>query len=412
MRGKKTTIGGDVFNHMRYPGGSSGMHHRRTPRSLSVLPLAISFAVIAATCGAATMASAATKQSAKAPIRTQIANDKRQIHKYLAKPKFRKPGPSLAASKLKGKTIMAVVTDEAVPVLEKILQGVEAAGAAAGLKVEPFDGNGSVTTKEKGIQEAVTQHMAGIITIGIESSTIEAALATAKKANIPVVAIAGQKPNDRVPHQGAGPNDFGEIALNYGLMAQLTTEDAIVRTRGKVKAALLGFPNNANSTWESGFVKATLAKCKGCKLLQTDTIPVPKWSTTVTPETESLLREFPTLNTIITCADSQAIFAAEGIKIAGATGHVHVYTIDGSTGAALKAVETGKVVVADPGGSGLSIGWAGVDQLLRGMLKMKPANSFSPFRFLDSANARGNVTSTTVVYGTNFVRGFKKLWGV
>lgn len=402
--------GREMFNSTGCRAGRAhGFRRPVAARTLAVSALGISLCLAFTAAGGAAGASA---QASKGSASSSIAQYKKQIDSYLPEPKFQAPGPPLDAAKVKGKTIMAVVTDEAIPILVGILHGVEAGGAAAGLTVDSFNGNGAVTTQEKGVQEAISEHAAAIVTVGIESSTIASALTAAKNAKIPVVAVAGQRPDFSETGQGAGPDDFGEIALNYGLIAQISTEDAIVDGNGKVDAALLGFPDNANSTWESGYVKSTLAKCSQCKLLKTDTISVAKWSTTVTPEVEALIREYPNLNTIITDADSQAIFAADAIKTAGATGKVHVYTIDGSVGAALKATATGSVVVADPGGSGLALGWASVDQALRAMLSMKAATSYVPFRFLDSSNLSGNVTSTTAVYGSSFVKGFEKLWGV
>lgn len=346
-----------------------------------------------------------------------VSKYRHQIHRELGKPTFHAPGPSLDAKDVKtvkGKTVMVVLTSEFAPILVNTLKGIQQAGKTVGLNVESYNGNDSVTTQEKGIKEAISQKVAAIITIGIESSTVSGTLGEAKKAGIPVIALLGQEPKVGVPGQGGGPDAFGVVSLDYPVAAQLTTKDAVIATKGKVKAAVLGFPDNAISSSEEHNAKKVLSACKGCKVLKTETIPIAKWSTTVTSETEALVREFPSMNSIIVAADGEALFAADGVNAAKASGRVHIYTMDGTPGAALKAVAGGNVITADPGGEAQWLGWQGVDDTLRALLGQKPEKRpFVPNRFFDASVLKSaNVTSAGGLYGKTYVSGFEKLWGV
>ena len=79
----------------------------------------------------------------------------------------------------------------------------------------------------------------------------------------------------------------------------------------------------------------------------------------------------------------------------------------------MSAVQKG-TFLSDVGQSSAWDGWALVDQALRAGLGLPPeANPNIPLRLVTAAQLQGaNSSSDSAIYGTSFVQGFKKLWGL
>jgi ABC-type sugar transport system substrate-binding protein len=109
-------------------------------------------------------------------------------------------------------------------------QGVQAAGAASGLKVHVFDGAGDPTKFNQGIQQAVSQHAAAIIIEGINPALVTAPLAQAKAAHIPVVEGQNTDPGSSLPDGIAA-----EVSNDFTLGGRYLAYRALADTNCKAK---------------------------------------------------------------------------------------------------------------------------------------------------------------------------------
>jgi ribose transport system substrate-binding protein len=107
-----------------------------------------------------------------------------------------------------------------------------------------------------------------------------------------------------------------------------------------------------------------------------------------------------------------AIFVVPAVQQSGVK-TVHVVTFNASS-AVLQDIQQGTIVTADPGQDNTWIGWASIDQAMRGILGLKPANPIQPVRYFDKSNLRGiTVTNESELFGSPaFRQGFMKLWGL
>jgi ribose transport system substrate-binding protein len=123
-----------------------------------------------------------------------------------------------------------------------------------------------------------------------------------------------------------------------------------------------------------------------------------------------VLRRNPDINYLVPVLDQMALFVSTGVRQSATK--VPVVSFNG-TPAVLSLVQKSNVVVADPGEDNIWIGWHTIDQAMRGMLKMQPANPAVPIRYFDQSNLKGvDVNDTSALYGTSYVDGYRKLWGV
>ena len=110
-------------------------------------------------------------------------------------------------------------------------------------------------------------------------------------------------------------------------------------------------------------------------------------------------------------------FAVAGIKAAGAQSRVKLGTVDGSASVLeliARQPDTG-VILFDIGTSLDWHGWADMDVILRVLTGAPvPASQHLPRRIFDATNiaAAGTPPSPLGGYGTSYVAGYSKLWGL
>jgi ribose transport system substrate-binding protein len=92
---------------------------------------------------------------------------------------------------------------------------------------------------------------------------------------------------------------------------------------------------------------------------------------------------------------------------------IPVVSFNGST-SALKYIQDDDIAAMDVGESVDWIGYAAMDQAFRLMLGKPAGNDKLPLRIWDSSNvtAAGSPPNLLDGYGTAYVSGFKKLWGL
>jgi ribose transport system substrate-binding protein len=384
----------------------------RQLKSVAVAAAAVTALTGLAGCGGSSSSSASGAGGGSGSTDAAVVSAaKAALTKDIALPTFT-PGESIDVSKLRGKTVAVIAHDQTSDELVEILQGTQEAGQAAGVKVLAFNGDKDVTKIQQYFTQAINQHVGAIVVDGIDPKVISGSLKDANAAKIPVIAAMNSPIDTSAPGQGAG-EAFAANAEppNYDL-GKLIVDKAIADSNGSVKAAIITFDNAVGKSAEQG-MNDELAKCGGCKVIQTVTIEPGDWPTKVSPEVQSLVRAHPDLNYVLVAADTMGIFATTGVKIAMKAGKVHVLGVDGSADAPLSLVKDGSIFAADPGSSPAWIGWAAMDQAYRAMLGVKPADPTVPYRWIDTAQlANANTKDFSTVYGTAYVDGFKKEWGV
>ncbi|MGH3493857.1 MAG: sugar ABC transporter substrate-binding protein [Sciscionella sp.] len=341
-----------------------------------------------------------------------VAHAKAAIAKNTAQPAFKAPGRSINVGTLRGTTVLVVAHDQVADELVGIAQGIQQAGAAAGVNVKVYNGNASVSTIQQGFTQGIQQHVGAIIIDGIDTKLITSSIAAAKGAGIPVVAVENSTPDPNSPGQGAGEGIYANAEPPNYLFGQLIADKAIADSGGQVNAAILTFNNPIAAAAVEG-MHAELSQCSGCKVVATATIEPANWPTQVATQTESIAKSNPSMNYVLTAADTMGIFAVSGVKLAAKSSSVHVLGVDGSGPATLALTKDSSVMQADPGSSPTWLGWAALDQSLRAMLKSPAADPTVPYRWIDKNQlANANPKDLTTVYGDSYVAGYKALWGL
>lgn len=376
--------------------------------------------ILVAACGssAPTSSSSSTTGLAKSTSTTGsaaslVSQAKAEIAKYTSTPTFSAPGPAIDVSKLKGKKVL-VVLDAPAPSLQNIATAIVQAGQAAGVQVQVFNGQGTLSTIEQGIQQGIDQQVGAIILAGVATSQVPSSVSAANAAKIPIVDVVAGEPTAGVPGQGYGSSIFGGSGPSWVELGRLMADTAIVQSSGgDVNAAVITFDNPISTGVVKG-IKAVFSGCSKCHIVSSQDIEPTNWATKVAGATSSVILANPSLNYILPVSDTPSIFANAGVSQAGAASRVKVITSGSNGPATIALVQTGPIMIADPGSSAPWSGWEAMDQALRAMSGMQPGNPEIPIRYLEKSNLTGlHLTpDLSSVFGNAYVAGYKQLWGL
>ncbi len=348
---------------------------------------------------------------------SDFVNEMRQfIADNSVKPEFTPPGPPLDASKLKGKTISIQMIDGRIGAIKDVADSVQEAAAQAGLKTTVFDAKSSPVRMQQGFQEAINTGADAIVNDGNVVKIIANQIKAAKDKGIPTVEAINSPPVVGVPGQGSDPNTFGNVAPDSFLSGQLSAAAAVVNTDGKAQVVIMNTSEvSASPTIVKG-MKDVLERCPGCSIVQVTDTPLEQWSTALTSLAATTVRSHPQVNYLLPIYSDMGIFAAAGIQQAGATGRVHIASFNG-TPAAQALVKAGDIYAVNTAEDHEWIGWAVVDQAMRGMLGMEPAHPIAPIRYIGTNDLKDIDTSSSkalslALFGDDYKEGFLKLWGL
>ncbi len=406
-------------------GSAKGRRSRRSSGSMTLLALA-GVALLAAACGSSSN-TAASKTTGSGPGTTSSGTGSAssggsssntllsQLKALETQPSFKAPGPAFDAKKLAGSTFAAVNCDPSTIPPTQAIQGSAQAGQAAGINVKVLNISGmdNVTSAVQTMDEALNLKPKAIIAT-CSPQLIAAPLQTAKKEGIPVVIEDVVPPNASAPGQGGGSLIFGVSSEPFALQGTILAKE--IAAFGP-KNAQVGFISSnlilGSPVLEKSF-KAGLAKyCPGCKLVADQNVDPQNFVTQLPSTVTAMLTAHPNLNYLIPVFDGLDPFVLQGLKSGGTGRNVQVITSQGTTGAPLTNVQSG-TFFSDVGVSNFWVGWQGMDQAMRGALGLPPETHLTmPERFFTTSSMSGlNVSSDSSVYGTSYVTGFKKLWGL
>ncbi len=379
-----------------------------TRRFLGVSIALTLVALFAAACGGSNDTAGTTTAATDSQV---VAECQKTLDTAKQPLQFTPPGPAIDASKLKGKKVTFVSLAQAVPTIADAATKTVEAGKAAGIDVSVYDGKGDVSRFQQGISGAVAQKQDAIILLGIPTDVTQGALQKASDAGIPVVSELNNEPDAGAPGQGAGANIFATTAPSYVEVGGWLACQAIVATNGKANVVIFGSKELKPSAKEVEGIRAQLAKCTGCTVSENST-PVAKWQTDLAGLAQSEVRKNPDANYLLPLYDGMGIFVTAGVQQSGSGDKVKVASFN-ATPAALDLVKNGSIFTADPGQPPGWLAWGGLDQAMRGMLKVEPGDPKIPMRFFDKANLQGVDTSDQdALFGSDYKDGFLKLWGL
>ena len=114
-----------------------------------------------------------------------VAYAQSQVTKYSAVPTYTAPGGQIDISSLKGKTIYSIPIDTTTPFYVAIEGAQKKVAEQAGLRYVEFPADGSITSYQQGIQQAINAKAGAILLDGPLPGTLAPQVAAAKRPGSP-----------------------------------------------------------------------------------------------------------------------------------------------------------------------------------------------------------------------------------
>jgi ribose transport system substrate-binding protein len=353
-------------------------------------------------------ASGAVKTHATA---ADLAYVKAQIAKAKAIPKFVVPGPAFDAKKAAGKTVFNIPIASTIPFVNTIDKAMQAVAKKVGVKFIEFPTQGQPSQWVTGINQAIAQK---VDLIDLQAAPnpyfLQPQLKAAKKAGIPVTVT-----HLFDIHQAFPPNVTALVPIDFTTAARWEADWAILKTNGHANVFIIKsaevVPSNAIVAAIQDELKTRCGTACKSKVVN---VPVTDWATKIQSEVQSALTADPGINYVIPIYDSMSQFAAPGITAAGKVGKVHIATFNG-TPFVMKMLQTGNIVDFEVGENLDWIGYGNMDQNMRILAGLKPVKTeHLALRAFTKDNIKqaGTPPAVNVGYGSAYIKGYEKLWGL
>ena len=345
------------------------------------------------------------------PLRIDTAYIQGQIDKYSALPTFTPPGPpitNLAAAK--GKTVFTMPASSANAYCAAMDAAAKESATKAGLKYIEYQNQGDSASHVQGMNAAMAQKVTAInLTCGLSPSQLGPQIDAAKAAGFPVIIGFAYDPSQAIP-----TNVAGRVDGLFGLPGQLMADWAILQTKGNANVLVIEDDEFPPALLQVNAIKSEFqTHCSSCTVKYVN-VASNDWSTKIQPLVQTNVNGNPKLNYVLPIYDAMAQFVVPAIVAAGAGSRVKVATFNG-TPAILDMMRTGDIITMDVGEGPGWIGYAVTDEDLRIATGMAPIPSeVIGVRLFNKSNVAdaGSPANLTSGYGTSFVDGYSKLWGL
>jgi ribose transport system substrate-binding protein len=383
---------------------------KRRNRTVSLVLVVLLMSILAACSSSGKTTSAPGGGTSSAAAQAYVAKAKAFVAAHLKPTQFSAGTPYRPTP---GKRIGIVSAGQNNALNAEIVTAAQAAAKAVGWTTVVYDGKGTPSGWNAGIQQFVQQKVDGIFDVAVADDAVPQARAAASAAHIPVANLGA---GIRFSKPVADPS-FVSIDLPYQLMGQMEGNYLVAASNGKAKVAFFTSQPIPPVLQVAKIAQGILKQCAGCKLVSSVEVGLPQnWTATGATQTQSLLSRF---------GKGQLEYIAEPLDIM-TQGVTEALTAAGRS--EVKIVSTGCTPGLTPGLAQIQkggptvfcntpplrdFGWAAVDQMGRRFAGLPTHDVVTPLPFFNTANLTStSPDSTSTYYPFNWVNYYTKLWGV
>jgi ribose transport system substrate-binding protein len=276
----------------------------------AVAAAVLTLAVTACGNSGGTSSTAANSNASSADDASYVANAEAAVAPYLKPPAVTslvKGATPLQHPPAKGKFIIGLACNQ--PGCLEYLDAGYSAAKALGWKYQTLTTTGTPQDIIAKFQSAVALKPDAIITAGFTQALLAPAVASAKKAGIPVV--TSDTPGSVAPNFIANINPIAEFQLQGDILGNWT----IATSNGHAKALIVNVPSFAATTAIADSMAQTLGKCPTCSV-QTLNLALEDVGTSSAGAVVSALQRNPDINYVAFTDPSWAVGVAPALRAA------------------------------------------------------------------------------------------------
>ena len=363
-------------------------HHHRLPTLAALLLLA-----------PAAAAQADTLSDAKAAVAAATA------------PSTSWGGPTTGPKAALSKTIVYVAGDMRNGGIQGVSDGVKQATDRIGWHLRIIDGQGSVSGIQSAFSQAIALKPDGIVIGGFDAVQNETAIHQATAQGIKLVSWHGGP----TPGPMLNGDLFTNVTSDNHRVAEVAADYAIASSDGHADVVVFADSAYAMALAKGNWMRDTVAKCPGCKVLAFEDTPLDETSTRMPPLTTSLLGRFGTKWTYsLGINDLYFDFIGPPLVSAGrdpAGPPVNISAGDGSS-SAFERIRSGQYQAATVPEPLQLHGWQVVDELNRDFNGAKPSGYVTPVHLMTSKNIDEDGGKKDLYDPANNYRDiYARIWG-
>lgn len=398
---------------------ASGFNRHRGVRTLgrrtvlAAAAIALGASALAA-CSTSDDAGTNSKQSSAVVPKSTLAEFTARFDAAKAVPAFTPPGEPISnPESLRGAKIMVIPVSSKLAVCEKVGRQLEAFAPEMGMTAKTWANEGHPSQWASGIQAAIQgKYKAIIFACGVNPQSVVPQLEAARKAGITVVTSNG---GDAQTAQ-VSPLLYGITTSDQINYQKQSVEAAFIESAGKAHDALIVTSNeNVQAPPVVKGIQDKYQEVCGDKCdVTVVNVPIPEWSTKIQSAVQAALVKNPDIKAVYCLFAVQAVFAVPAVK-ASHLDDVRIYTYGGDAGP-IEAAASSKLINVNWTSSPAWNGYEAYYQTFRGMTGMPalpPNKANPPYRAITPTSAAEYLSeSGDGGYGTDFVNGFRKLFGL
>lgn len=305
-----------------------------------------------------------------------------------------------------GATIWHIAPSLATGYALELSEGVEQAGAAAGLAVTVFDAQGQPNVMAEGVSQAVANGADAIIIHAIAPEVISDPLADAEAAGIPVLSVLNALDPAALPEGVTAVLDPDVTGLAEQMAAYALVDGGCESEAVVFYASVFPILDQMNAQIQESYSSL----CPECGISELN-LDLRTMSQELPSQTQNVLRSTPGVTHAIATFDSAALFIIQGIDELGAD--VSVVGANGNT-ANLDVLRQGGAQVADAAyPPGAFVGWQVIDQVGRLLEGQDVPAAELPVQMIDASNV-GESNDLAQVFPAlvGFEDDFIAAWGL
>lgn len=339
------------------------------------------------------------------------------LNEYLGVPAFTAPGAPVDVAKLRGKKVFVIPIEE-TPFTQAVEAGEKAAAKAAGVQLTFYPNQGEVSQWVQGMQTAIAQKPALIILdTSPDPRQLQPQIAAAKAAGIPVLVTHFYDVTSPDPPGCAGcaAGVTAIVKAPISVAGGAEADWVIADSGGKADVLIVGLNGLLPVP---GMIAAADAQfrqyCPGCKVTTTAINLSQLGTAGAFGQVSSALVQDPGITYVDPLFDASIPGTLAAIEAAGKTSQIKIVSFNGSSFALQDVASGTSPVAADVAEPDTWVGYANMDQAFRIMAGMPAVNETTPIRIFDRANITqaGGSPAYSAGYGTAYITGFFKLWGL
>ena len=326
------------------------------------------------TSGAATSSGAASDGVAEA---TKI------VTQYRQPPTWQGPDAPVSVGGLKGKKVVYISVNDAIPVLKYWSGRVTALlSQYGGVDMTVVDAKGSVDAANKGFQQAIATKADAVVIQALPTSLFAAQIAQAKAAGIKVVIANAGTPGDV-----SGGVDAA-VSFDYVQVGKLIGDWMVADSQGKGKGLVITSDDvPASQPQAQGTLSEVKRLCPACNM-KTQDVQIPQWEASIPTLFQTTVNADPERRYLLPLYDGQALSGLGALRTANKGDKVAVGAFNATPGIVEQLKDPKSGLKLDIGGQNEWWAYAATDQIFRVLSGTTPIGNYNiGLRIFDTSNA-------------------------